>query len=176
MLAIIFKVLGLPRYAFLATLSALALFSAVTWFPNYKLIGLFLSDKTLGLVEKMRLLFSFYSALPTMYGWPQVIYLILVAILFGLSLSMNFYYINLSGAFYANKRSVASGAGGLIASILGIGCASCGTLFLAPLLGVTAGGIISALPFRGLELSMLGLVLLAWSLYKVIKKIGNPYG
>ncbi len=56
--------------------------------------------------------------------------------------------------------------GSTLIGIVGSGCASCGLPILA-LLGLS--GSIAYLPFRGMELSYLSVILLLFSLYQLIK-------
>ena len=93
--------------------------------------------------------------------------LITVAWLSGLNLVLaveRFRKIRSSG-----KMHLAMGGSSLL-GIVGSGCASCGLPILA-LLGL--GGAAASLPFRGVELSLIALVLLLISLYVLVKGEGS---
>lgn len=90
--------------------------------------------------------------------------LVVVAILTGANLTMvvqRFQTIRASG-----KMSFVVGGSSLL-GIVGSGCASCGLPILA-FLGLS--GAVFYLPFHGVELSVLAIVLLSISLYTLIRK------
>ena len=66
---------------------------------------------------------------------------------------------------------------GSILSILSIGCLSCGTFILGPLLiALGVGSLLTFLPLRGAEIGILAMLLLVFSLYKVIRALyKEPY-
>ena len=64
---------------------------------------------------------------------------------------------------------------GIIVGFLGVGCASCGSLILSSIFGLSVtASFIGFLPFKGLELGILGIVILLISIYLVAKKIQDP--
>lgn len=64
---------------------------------------------------------------------------------------------------------------GSIAAFVGIGCASCGPLlaasFVSSLGGVTAS---TMLPFGGAEIGYIGIILLAFSAYTLVRALEKP--
>jgi len=57
-------------------------------------------------------------------------------------------------------------AAGVVFGTLGAGCAACGPGILAGVVGVVGGaGLLTALPFHGLEFSMVAVVVLLLSIY-----------
>lgn len=149
------KVFGEAKYVAISILAFVVLVVFLAWLPNLALVKII----PIGLV----------LALPQSIGWPQFVFLLIVAILFGISLSFSIYYLKHS------RLSGLTSLSGLLFALLGVGCASCGSLILTPILGIAAGGFIAALPFRGGEFAVLGLALMLWSLYSLVKKIDNPY-
>lgn len=89
--------------------------------------------------------------------------MILLSLLGGMVLAMTLYLIRRQIKF-----SNASGIVGIITSIVAPSCSAC-AIGLLGLLGI--GGAIAALPFEGLEINILALILLCWSLYTLSKKI-----
>tara|TARA_Y100000310_G_scaffold111677_1_gene110078 strand:- start:1888 stop:2124 length:237 start_codon:yes stop_codon:yes gene_type:complete len=68
-----------------------------------------------------------------------------------------------------------TGIGGFISGIFGIGCATCGSFIITPLLAlIGAGGFLTLLPFGGEEFGFLGVGLLGFSVMSVAKKINQP--
>lgn len=65
--------------------------------------------------------------------------------------------------------------GGFASSLVGIGCAACGTFVLGPLIAIAGtGSIIAALPLGGGEFIALGICLLAVSLWLQARAAGLP--
>jgi len=65
------------------------------------------------------------------------------------------------------KNGITTGTLGLVSGVFGIGCAACGSLLISTL---GLGGILTMLPFRGQEFGILGVLLLFYSLYLLLKK------
>ncbi len=102
-------------------------------------------------------------------------------LIFFLTVLLLFVHITLLVFYIQKKKTLGSiglapaGLSGIIASLFGIGCASCGTVIGSSLLGVFgASGLLAALPFGGLELSALGIVIFVFSIYYLAKKINDP--
>lgn len=113
---------------------------------------------------KWNLLIALLAGMWTAMSGLSLFLLVVVAILTGANLTMvvqRFQTIRASG-----KVSFMVGGSSLL-GIVGSGCASCGLPILA-FLGL--GGAIFYLPFQGLELSVLAIILLSVSLYSLIKQ------
>ena len=149
------KVFRQLKYILISLFAFLVLIVLAAWLPNLALVKI--------------IPFGLVTALPTTLG-PYFYYLLLVALLFGVNVSLSICYFKQAG-----KMNV-SGLGGIVVSLFGLGCASCGSLILAPILGTAIAGGIPFLPFGGLEISILGVVLLIWSMHVLVKKIDQPYG
>lgn len=88
----------------------------------------------------------------------NIVLLILISFIFGLNTQLIVTRIDL--LTHAKNLKITMGAG--IISIIANGCSACG-LSLLSILGLT--GAITILPFRGIELSLLGLTLLSITLF-----------
>lgn len=113
---------------------------------------------------KWNLLVALLEGMWTAMSRFSLLLLVAVAILTGVNLTMvirRFQAIRASG-----KMSFMVGGSSLL-GIVGSGCASCGLPILA-FLGLS--GAIFYLPFQGLELSVLAIVLLSFSLYTLIQQ------
>jgi len=94
---------------------------------------------------------------------PGLIVLFLVALLTGANLTLLFGKINM----LRNSKNIKLMVGGnSLLGIVGSGCAACGLPILS-LLGLS-GGVVY-LPFRGVEISYISLILLIISFYLLIK-------
>jgi len=85
------------------------------------------------------------------------------------------------GVFFRHQKHLLSSRGsgltlaGMFLGLFGAGCASCGTLLLAPILTTLgiAGGL-SKLPLHGFEISFLGIALLIFSSWMMLRKMAKP--
>jgi len=98
--------------------------------------------------------------------------IILVAGIAGINIAMLVYLLRRQAK--ATKEAGASFFG-IIAGMVGIGCAACGSVILTSLfgLGFTAS-LISFLPLDGAEFMILAMLALLFSVYFVSRKIVNP--
>ncbi|MCH7492571.1 hypothetical protein IID19_03180 [Patescibacteria group bacterium] len=96
----------------------------------------------------------------------------IITITAGISISLLVYYLK-----NRIKFDLAGGTStlGIFLSLIGVGCASCGSVILSSVIGLSAtGAFVGFLPLQGLEIGLLSLSLLMWSIYSVSKKIQNP--
>lgn len=108
----------------------------------------------------LALLAGMWTAMSTL----SLVLLVIVAILTGANLTL--VVQRLQTIRSSGKMSFMVGGSSLL-GIVGSGCASCGLPILA-FLGLS--GAIFYLPFQGLELSVLAIILLSISLYSLIKQ------
>ncbi|MEK7546517.1 MAG: hypothetical protein AAB554_05650 [Patescibacteria group bacterium] len=136
--------------------------------PNLKLLGFTFgaSEFTLGLKLRTaaQVLWAGRAAFDHPGGWLAFP----LAAFFGLNSALVFRYMR--DQVRINHVAGASVVG-IIVGLLGIGCAACGSVVLASLLGI---GAVAALPFRGQEFAWLGLAVLAASTISISKKIAEP--
>ncbi|KAA0206917.1 hypothetical protein EDM68_01145 [Candidatus Uhrbacteria bacterium] len=91
-----------------------------------------------------------------------------LALLVALSLTLNLYAVR----ELRMEKSWLGQAGGVLLGTLGFGCAACGTFVLSGFLSTAAtAALVSALPFKGKEFLMAGLILLCVSVYRTTKSI-----
>lgn len=99
--------------------------------------------------------------------WYTVLTLILsiaIALFFGLYVSLLICKIKTA------KKSGLSGFFGIVAGILSAGCPTCGSLVLG-IFGAPLGLLF--LPFKGIELKILSLILLAASVFLIAKNLNS---
>jgi len=98
-----------------------------------------------------------------------------VAILFGINISLLTFYIRKRQVASKNKKVHLTSLGGFASAVLGIGCAACGSIVLSALLSTFgAGTLIVMLPLHGLEFGLVGIILLLFSNRYLIKRIEDP--
>jgi len=65
---------------------------------------------------------------------------------------------------------------GVATSMLGVGCASCGSVVLTSFIGFgSATAVLGFLPFRGQEFGFLGIGILLFAISLTIRKINQPF-
>ena len=141
-----------------ALLIAILYMMATIYLMNAGLV----KDAILGvhsLSYKWDLMIALLAGMWTAMSTTSLVLLIIVAILTGANLTLVVKRIREIRA--SGKMSLVVGGSSLL-GIVGSGCASCGLPILA-LLGLS--GAIFYLPFQGLELSVLAVMLLSVSLY-----------
>lgn len=92
---------------------------------------------------------------------------LIISILFGIYLALFFFRREIIKNESAAKSTIL-GTGGSVASVIASGCPTCGAPFLA-LFGVPLG--LMSLPFRGLEIKVLSIILLSFSIYLLAQSI-----
>ena len=148
------EVFGKTRYVVIAVVFAVALFLFNVAIMNWSLLWNLFS---------FELLWNLIVGISTSRTWYSATSMILLSILGGIVLAMTLFLIRRQIKFNA-----ASGTGGLLIGIIAPSCSAC-AIGLLGLLGV--GGAIAALPFEGLEINVLALILLLWSMFYLAKKI-----
>lgn len=108
----------------------------------------------------------------TTMHWESQLLTYLVAALSGLNVALMVYYFKERFSF---QRAAGVGLFGLLTGVFGVGCSACGSVLLSTVFGAGAtAGLLGFLPFQGLEISMLSIVLLLASTYYLAKKIQEP--
>jgi len=162
------------EYILLAFIVAFVVFVFAVLLPNIPLLVQVLPMLGVSVWVKIKIIFGLLGAIKTNFSIFSAIYTIIIAILFGINVSLFTYFIRKQKQTFKNINSGA-GIGGLISGILGIGCAACGTFILTWVLGlVGVAGIISYLPLGGEEFGILGIGLLLYALISTSRKIIYP--
>lgn len=162
------------RYLTIAVISSVTVFSFAVWLPNLRLISVILFNSSASTVEKINFLFSLFGSIQTNFSVVSASYTVTIAILFGINIALLVYYIH-SRQTSTLGQGTALSVGGLVSGVFGIGCAACGTFILTSLLGISgATGALVFLPFGGKEFGFLGVGLLIYSSYMLLKNIKKP--
>ncbi|MDP3697990.1 MAG: hypothetical protein Q8R47_00230 [Nanoarchaeota archaeon] len=152
----LYEVYSERKYFLFSGLFSLSVFSLNALIGNFKLIA---SQFSLPLI--VDLIISTHSTMSTV----SFLFLVIISVLSGIVFSLSLFLV---------KRQISYGAGiglsGIIASVLTPACSSC-ALGLAGILGMSS--FLSVLPFRGMELGVLGIILLGASLVYLSGKIAT---
>ncbi|MFT5280770.1 MAG: hypothetical protein ACI9AR_000204 [Flavobacteriaceae bacterium] len=163
------------KLTLLALCIAFVVFTLSLWIPNIQLVWELFTNGSLPLGIRMSILLSLYGSIGTNFNVLSATYTILISLLVGVNISAFVYYVRSRRDDSSVKKTTAVGVGGLISGVFGIGCAACGTFILTSLLSVVGvAGVLAFLPLRGEEFGILAVLLLAYSLYSLRKKIKEP--
>ena len=70
------------------------------------------------------------------------------------------------------ERLIGTGIAGMLIGIFGVGCASCGSVLLSSFIGVSSTiAFLDVFPLNGLEFALLGIALLLFSSWTLVKKL-----
>ena len=167
-----FKIFRQPLYVVItAIIFAVISFIAIIS-PNFDLISQVF--RSFGFVEAIKTAFSLIGSIQTNFTTFSAIYTLLIALFFGLNVSLFVYYYKK----YKNMKELGGAKTstlGLFIGALGIGCASCGSIVLTGLFSLVGlGGLLDFLPYGGEEFAVIGLILLVISTYYLLRKIHRP--
>ncbi len=131
-------VLGQWRYALLALVVALAFFELIYWLFNLSTFTTVLTSSGLSMGEKFRFVVDPLFSLGQTNGMYTAILMLLVSLVQGINISVLTYTIR-----HQQKLDAAAVGGssfvGLLA-IIGLGCPSCGTSLLTPIIAIFVSG------------------------------------
>lgn len=168
------RVFQKPAYSFLALIAGASVFSFAVWLPNIPLILQVMGHPGISFSQKLDLPISLLGSIVTNFTLLSAFYTVAIAILLGMNLSMIIYFMRRRAAGLG-QSGVTAGVFGIISGVAGMGCAACGSLLLTSILSLFgASGILAFLPLAGGEFGILGVILLAISLYLAAKQIQNP--
>lgn len=159
---------------------ALAIFvvgmSLVLLLPNLALITQVFLTEGVALGIKLKLYLALYGSLFTNFTLASALITLGSVFLFSINIALLIFYIRRAQKGSRGiKKAQASSFGGLIAGILGIGCAACGSVILSSLaVSLGAVGLLAFLPLHGGEFALLGIVFLLYSIFLLVKKINDP--
>ncbi len=156
------KVFGNWRYGFLSLVIALGFYLFNVILVNYQ--TLFSFFPYLSVLEFTELFFYLSVGLKEVMELSSFISLIVVSILLGVLFSLIFYKAKLTRNFDVEGTGFISSLGIFLAAFVP-GCATCG-LGLASALGL-GGAFFTVLPFKGIELSIVSMVLLVIAIFKI---------
>src|SRR3989344_4142922 len=166
------KVFNNPKYVALSVAVIIAVIAFAAWLPNLHLITRTMASSTMTLWQKTNLLTSLLGSLQTNFTPLSRTVTFISAGLAGMQVSLLIYYLRQTARL---QQSMGMSALGVATSMLGVGCASCGSVVLTSLIGFgSATAVLGFLPFRGQEFGFLGIGILLVAIHITIKKINDP--
>ncbi len=162
-------------YGLLAIAVSSAAFAFATWYPNFGLMLRTIVSPNLPLVDRLLFPIGLLGTIGTSFSLLSAAYTIALVILLGISIAMVVFVFRRRTSTPQPRKGIVATLLGTMSGLLGIGCAACGSLLLAPLLATSGGvALLSALPLRGGEFGLLGVLLLMFSIYATAREIQTP--
>lgn len=164
-------------YVLFAAILAFATFVLTTWLGNLGLVWQIATSQWLPMADKAKILLALIGSITTNFTVFSAFCAIAIAILFGMNIALIIYVLREHRRLGSQSGQIvaATGLGGLVSGLFGIGCAACGTFVLSPALAFLGlGTLVTALPWGGEEFGALGVGLLSLSLITSAKRIGQP--
>lgn len=156
------EILGRKGYfLFTVTVFAALLFLTI-WIPNFSLLKTILLSPRLSIIEKLFFLKNSLLTLESSFTPASRILTIVVLLLLSLTLSLTVFYFSRRRE---DLKSLGSSLTATVIGTLGLGCGSCGS-FLLSLFGL--GATLAFLPLKGLEFSLISILLLLFSLDRLL--------
>lgn len=166
------KIISQPKYLAIAIMAALTIIVFAAWLPNLHLVSLTFTSSNLTFWQKTNLLISLAGSLQTNFSLFSLSVIIVNALLAGIQTSLLIYYLRQTAEI---QKETGMSFAGITASLLGVGCASCGSVVLSSLIGFGSTAVIlNFLPFRGQEFGFLGIGILLFAIHFTMKKINDP--
>lgn len=168
------KVYRKPSLVILTLFVSASVFVFAVWLPNFQLITNIVSSSSVPLSIKIGLPVVLLGSITTNFTLLSASYTIVIAILFGIYISMMTYFLK-NRIKEVRQSGTATGFLGITSGIIGVGCAACGSFLLTSILSlVGAGGALALLPLGGSEFGILGALLLIFAVFRTAKQIENP--
>lgn len=168
----VIKIVTKPKYLLLTVTVGLIVIAFAAWLPNLHLITRTMTSSTMTLWQKTNLLTGLLGSLQTNFTPLSRAVTFVSAALAGVQISLLVFYLKQTAQI---QKSLGMSAVGVTASMLGVGCASCGSVVLTSLIGFgSATAVLGFLPFRGQEFGLLGIAILLFAIHVTIKKINDP--
>lgn len=172
-MATIAKIIVHPKYLTTALLIAVTMIIFAAWLPNLHLITRAMTSSTMSIWEKTNLLTALLGSLETNFTPLSRTLTVISAILTGIQTSLLIFYLRQSARI---QTEMGVSFAGVATSLLGVGCASCGSVVLTSLIGFgSAISVLRILPFRGQEFGFVGIAILLVAINYTIKKINQPF-
>ncbi len=161
-----------PGYIIFGLIAGAALIVVAIWLPNISFIGSTLASPVLSIGEKTSILAASLSALNTNFTPLSRGLILALAALFAIDAAFMAFYLRTRMRL---ERAAGMSIGGVILGLLGVGCASCGTVAVSAFFGAGAtAGVLALLPLKGEEFGILGVIFMALGVFLAAKKIEQP--
>ena len=150
------------------------IFTAIVMINNYAFIQTILASDNLSWVSKLKAVLISYQSLNATISMFSVVSITSLCILFGVQTMVIISVFNERRKSFP-LRGGALGIFGMISGLFGAGCAACGSIFLGSIFASGATlAVLSWLPFGGEELGVVGMIVILFSLWKLLGFYKSP--
>lgn len=130
------------RYILIAAIAALAFFELIYWLFNYDLISLLFFNPVIDFGTKLKVFLSPLTSVSNANGMLATIEMWLIAIIQGVNIALLTYVIRHQRKVSAGTLGGSSFVG--LLAIIGLGCPSCGTSLITPVVAIFASSSAAA--------------------------------
>lgn len=163
------KIFSKIRYLLLVIVIALIFYLTNVLIASWKTILSIYSIS--GFFESLKMFFNLSLGFANTIDLYSYVSLVVISILLGMLFSLIAYRTTMSLKVMDKKSTGIFASTGIFLGVLVPGCAACGMGILSALgFGVIA---VNFLPFKGLEISALSILVLGFSIFKITDKISN---
>lgn len=174
MIRIIKNILLHPTYIAISLGVAFTAFAFVIWLPNLSFISSVFENINVSWGDKITFLFTLLGSITTNFTVLGAFSIVLITLLFGIQIALTAYLLRERSLVMAGKSTAASAAGASM-GLLGIGCSACGSIILTAILpAIGVSGVLALLPLRGGEFSLIGVLIMALSIFYTARYIMRP--
>ena len=161
-----------PKYIILTVIIFLMIIVFFIYLPVYKFLWVVLTNDVYDYVEKIKVFYFTLGSFITNFSVTSRTIAIIIASFTAINISMLTFYFKKR---INNDRANGAGIIGTVLGVLGVGCASCGSVILTSIFGIsTSSALVGFLPLNGVEFGLIGLIFILISIYLLAKKINNP--
>lgn len=169
------RVYAHPSYwALSAAVSGLTL-SLMVLLPNMAVLSAVLFSPAVSALSKVAFVGALYGSLVTNFTIVSAVSVVLISGLFGINAALLGYFIKRARGVGKVRATRTTTLSGMVAAVLGVGCAACGSAVLVVVLKLIGiAWIISYLPLHGAEFGLIGVGLLLLTTRSLARKISDP--
>jgi len=160
------------RYAILAAFSAILFFELIFWLFNLPVLSFVMLSDSLTIIEKIKVLISPLSTISDSNGTIVLLMMLTLAIIQGIIISALVYTIRHQQKVDGKLIGESSAIG--ILAIIGLGCPSCGTSLLTPIIALFASGSATAVSEQLTIFAMpIAILIGIYGLYSIGLKVSS---
>jgi hypothetical protein len=155
------------------TVSTFVLMVAIL-LPNSTLLTLLWTSDSVSILGKLSVTLSLLGSLTTNFSALSALTTVTISILVGVNIS-SMTYLYQRQKHLLSSGSVTTTSVGALFGMFSVGCAACGSIILTSFLGIVGGiGALTFLPFRGQEIGILGVLILGYTTFLLVRTITKP--
>lgn len=161
-------------YIILALAVSALMLAVAILLPNSTLLTLLWASEGVSVLGKLSVTLSLLGSLVTNFSLLSALTTVTISILIGINIALMFYLYRRQ-KYFLTRGSVATTSVGALFGMFSVGCAACGSIILTSFLGVVGGiGALTYLPLRGQEIGILGVLILGYTTFLLVRTITKP--